>query len=462
MSVQDSKLPSLSRSLLMAAARPVDARARSRAVLHWLDWIGCVAAGARAPVSDAMRRLQLTPGMPCSTPSLLGMAQDAWHATLLDAGPANVEEMDDMHRQAILHPGPVIMPALAGLARQGALSTAQTLDAVVRGYEIMIRVGRAVGTRHYYFWHNTATAGVFGAAAACADALQLSPDQAVWALGNAGTKAAGLWQVRLEPVMSKQLHTAHAAWAGRTAASLAAAGFTGPERILEGDRGFFAAMCPGADIEAVSRTEKDWLIHETSFKPWPACRHTHATIDCVLAMREQGMGGPLRFDACEVESFSDALGICDNPQPRTRTEAKFSLQYCVAVAAAMGPLRPEFFDEAFFLRPDLVEAAKRVKLKPSAAIDDAYPDHYGARVTFHLRDGETRAHEVKDSLGDPERPMTAEALFDKARMLMAYGAVPEERAEEVIQAARSLLDAPPAALAAPFPKALLAPLFAFS
>jgi len=461
---------SLTRLLLEATRRPVDERARRRAVLHWLDWVGCVAAGSRAPVGQLLRGLCSPPGVP-GVPSLLGVAPDDWHATLLDAGPANVEEMDDMHRQAVLHPGPVVIPALAGLARRHGLPRDRLLDAVVRGYEIMIRVGRAVGPRHYFHWHNTATAGVFGAAAACADALHLSMDASVWALGNAGTQAAGLWQVRLEPVMSKQLHTAHAAWAGRSAAALAAAGFTGPQYILEGERGFFAAMCADADVDAVLRPDADWLIHQTSFKPWPACRHTHATIDCVLALAEAAGGAPLRFSQARVETFGDAATICDNPQPATRTEAKFSLQYCVAAAAALGALQPEFFDEAYLRRPDLLRDAGRVTVQATDGFTQAYPDHYGARVTLVLEDGRTVSHVVRDSLGDPERPMPVEALFDKARALMTYGGVGEGRAQLVLDAAVAMLgdgwgdgrdDGFGGVLgigSAPFPAALLAPLF---
>ena len=427
-------------------------------MLHWLDWIGCVAAGARSPVGQVLRELCVEPGA-SGTPSLLGTAPDDWHATLLDAGPANVEEMDDMHRQAILHPGPVVIPAVAGLARRHGWPRDRVLDAVVRGYEIMIRVGRAVGPRHYFYWHNTATAGVFGAAAACADGLVLPLDAAVWALGNAGTQAAGLWQVRLEPVMSKQLHTAHAAWAGRSAAALAAAGFTGPERILEGERGFFAAMCPGADIQAVTRPEADWLIHQTSFKPWPACRHTHATIDCVLALLEQAGGAPLRFKQARVQSFGDAAAICNNPRPATRTEAKFSLQYCVAATAALGPLQPEFFDDAYFRRTDLVHDASRVEVEALDEFTRAYPEHYGARVTLVLEDGRIVSHAVRDSLGDPERPVSIDALFGKARSLMAYGGVDEARAQRVLGAAAARLRNDPSDGAQAFPAALLDPLF---
>lgn len=446
--------PSMTAALVAAARRPVDARSRRRAVLHWLDWIGCVAGGARAPVGETLRRMQPAAG---AFTSLLGPATDEWQALLFDAACANVEEMDDMHRQAILHPGPVVVSALAGLARQG-LPTDRILDAVVRGYETMIRIGRSVGPHHYFHWHNTATAGAFGAAAACADAVELTLEQAVWALGNAGTQASGLWQVRLEPVMSKQLHTAHAAWVGRSAAKLAAHGFTGPARILEGERGFFAAMCADGKPEAVLRPNGDWLIQETSFKPWPACRHTHATIDCVLALREAA-GGPLAFDDCEVASFRDALAICDNPRPCTRTEAKFSLQYCVAAAALFGPLRPEHFDEAQFTRPDLLAAAARVRLQPAPDLDATYPDHYGARVTLQLADGTRRTHAVADSLGDPERPMDEAAVLAKARALMDYGGVALARSDEVLDAASFLLEASPQMLAQPFPPGLLRPLF---
>jgi 2-methylcitrate dehydratase PrpD len=431
-------------------------------VLHWLDWIGCVAAAAQSPVARVLCAWEMKPGAPRGFAALLGMAQDDFQAVLMDAGPANVEEMDDLHRQAILHPGPVVIPALASLARNQPLETGRVLDALVRGYEAMIRIGRAVGRRHYFYWHNTATAGAFGAAAACADVLALSLEQSVWALGNAGTQAAGLWQVRLEPVMSKQLHTAHAAWAGMTAASLAAAGFSGPARILEGERGFFAAMCEGADLSGVAQEEDDWLIHQTSFKPWPACRHTHATIDCVLALREQLGGAPLRFSECTVETFGDALAICNNADPDTRTEAKFSLQYCVAAAAQFGALRPAHFDPGCLERSDLRTALRRVALQQAPDIDALYPAHYGARVAMTLADGRTVTHHVQDSLGDPERALTPQAVIDKAINLMRYGGVPEARASQVVDAVKALLGdeaGETARMQAPFPAALLAPLF---
>lgn len=453
---------SLSEQLVAIHRRPVDIRARRRAAWHWLDWIGCVAAGARAPAAQALLRWRPLGSQARGTPGWPALCGPAWtdmQAVALDAGAANIEEMDDMHREAILHPGPVVLPVVAHVARHAPLGTAAALDAVVRGYETTVRIGRALGPAHYAMWHNTATAGVFGAAAAAADALGLTDAQTVWALGNAGTQAAGLWQVRLEPVMSKQLHTGHAAWAGLSAAGLAQAGFTGPRHILEGEKGFFAAMCSDGRPAQVVEEAADWLIHATSFKPWPACRHTHATIDCMRVLRERLGGQPLEFVDAVVETFSDAVQMCNTVCPQTRTEAKFSLQYAVAATARWGVLEPAHFDDRHFTDATLRAAAARVRLHATPAFTKAYPAHYGARVVVTLADGSTHAAQVADSLGDPERPMADAELLEKARQLMAYGGVAAGRAQAVLEAARALQSGSAADSTAPFPKALLDPLF---
>lgn len=392
-------------------------------------------------------------------PALAGHACTDMQAVWLDAGLANIQEMDDMHREAILHPGPVVLPAVAHVARHRGLDTQQALDAVVRGYEAMVRVGRALGPAHYARWHNTATAGVFGAAVAAADALGLSDEQMVWALGNAGTQAAGLWQVRMEPVMSKQLHTGHAAWAGLSAASLAQVGFTGPRHILEGEKGFFAAMCPDGMPERVLESAQDWMIHGTSFKPWPACRHTHAVIDCVLVLRERLGALAMDYTDAIVEGFGDAIRICDQPRPQTLTEAKFSLQYAVAAAARWGPLLPEHFDAKAWGDPTMQAAAARVQLRIGAALSDAYPAHYGARVTLRFADGSTQSAQVTDSLGDPERPMSEEQILTKARNLMDYGGVASTRMQAVLDAALTLQDQLGKGISSPVPGVFLDPLY---
>lgn len=376
---------SVTERLAQHLQRPVNMAARDRARLHLLDWMGCVAGARNGPVGDAERQM----GQPAPL-----------RAALL----GNVLEMDDVHRAAIIHPGPVIWPTVLGDADQGMTAM---LDAAVRGYEATIAIGATFDAAHYRYWHNTTTAGVFGAAAATASLFGLDAAQTTSALGLAGSVSGGLWQMRHEAVMAKQWHIAHALQTGASAAYHAANGVTGPRFILEGPQGLYAATCTAPKPMQLGR---GWRIDEVSFKPWGACRHAHPAIDAALALRARGtLELPVR-----VETFADALAFCDRPDPRTPHEAKFSLQHAVAVVVARGvPTLADF-------EPDAIAALAAIRAKVSVAEDPAitarYPDHFGATVRA---DGDHAA--LIDTLGDPERPLSRDGVIEKVRALFAWG-----------------------------------------
>ncbi len=123
----------------------------------------------------------------------------------------------------------------------------------------------------------------------------------VWALGNAGTQASGLWEFNADGAMSKHLHAGRAAANGVLSALLAERGFTGAPSILEGDRGFFRATAPDADPGEVVLGLGDsspLKIHGVSLKPHASCRHTHAAIDCALELRPRS--GSQTIESIEV------------------------------------------------------------------------------------------------------------------------------------------------------------------
>ena len=280
-----------------------------------------------------------------------------------------------------------------------------------------------MGPGHYRQFHPTATCGPFAAAAAAASLLNLTQDQTVHALGNAGTQAGGVWQCRAEPVMTKQLHTARAAAQGLEAAGLAALGLTGPRHILEGPLGVFAGMAPDARPDRVlAEPDAPWLIHATSFKPWPACRHCHPAIDAALALRDRAP--PDAVATIEVASYADALTFCDRAEPRTTLEARFSLQHAVAVALAEGKPALHHFDPVAF--PRFAALRARITAREEARFTAAYPARFGAAVTITLHDGMTHTVNIPDALGDPENPLPEADLLAKARMLMASAGVDAE------------------------------------
>ena len=431
-----SLAPSLLQGLVDIVRRPVSADIRPRVALHVLDWIGCAALGARSPSGLAMADYGSCLGLGPSHAIGVGKLE-ASAAAFINGAYGNVLEMDDIHRSSILHPGPVVIPAGLAVALREQCTGEDFLDALVRGYEAMIRIGRSVGPGHYRHWHNTSTCGPFGAAAAAGAVLELSSEQMLWALGNAGTQASGPWQCRLEGTMSKQLHTARAAQAGVTAAELARCGFTGPTWMLEGPLGFYAAMCPGPVPENVlADAAAPWLIEQTSFKPWPACRHTHAAIDALLSLR--GNIEAAQVEAITVRTFGDAVGMCDNRSPLTTLEAKFSLQHCAAIVLLDGPPRLEGFEPAALHREDVVACRQKVTLQVAEPFASAYPNHFGASVSIRLVGGREVSAQADDALGDPENAMNAEAVEAKARMLMHAAGVARQQVEAIILAARAL------------------------
>lgn len=387
--VEHSLIEQLAQHLL----RPVNMATRARARLHLLDWMGCVAGARRSEVAVALGGVQ---GGALVTSAFLG----------------NVLEMDDVHRAALLHPGPVIWPAaLSSLSD----SMDDMLAAAVRGYEAMIAVGASFDTHHYAQYHPTATAGVIAAAACEASSASSDPLIIANAMALAASVSGGLWQTRHSTNMAKQWHVANAVETGRSAAGFALSGITGPLDILEGVQGLYAATCRNPTPMAFN---EGWRIDEVSFKPWGACRHAHPAIDAALALRARGtLAGPI-----DVETYADALTFCDRPDPTTPHQAKFSLQHAVADVAARGvPTLADFEPDAIAA---LADARAQVRVREGAAITARYPAHFGATVRA-CGDDET----LVDTLGDPERPLSGDGVIDKARALFAWGQLCPEQAD---------------------------------
>jgi 2-methylcitrate dehydratase PrpD len=434
--MDDVRGTGLSRGLVGLLQRPIGAADRRRAALHVLDWVGCAAAGAMTPPGIAMIAYGRTmPVGRCRTVG--GSSLSSRDAALVNGAMGNVLEMDDFYRAAIVHPGPVVVPAALAIAEEIDASADALLDAVIRGFEAMIRVGRSVGPAHYKYFHNTATCGVFGSAIAAGSLLGLDEDRMVHAIGNAGTQASGLWQCRLEDCMSKQLHNGRAAQSGLTAAQLAGHGFTGARLILEGALGFFRGMCPDGSPETLLKEpDEPWLIHGTSFKPWPACRHTHAAIDAALTLRSRILLQDIR--TVVIETYRDAIALCDNPRPRTPVEMKFSLQHACAVVLLRGRPVLEHFDTRANEDADVAALRAKVRVVASDRYTRIYPAHLGTSVQIELRSGQSVRHEVTDPLGDPENPLTTEDLCEKARTLLASAGYSSVAAAGVIGAALAL------------------------
>lgn len=419
-------------ALVALCRRPKTDADRARAARHVLDWLGCIAAAGSSPAACAAARYLGVSGLrQAASPDL--PAEDA---AFLSGALGNLLEMDDLHRASLLHVGDVVCPAALALALRRPVPPAMMLDAVISGYEAAIRIGIAASASGYAPWYNSATCGVFGAAMASADLLELSDAAAADALAQAGMGAAGLWQCRLDPGTGKQLATAHAARNGVAAAQLAEAGFTGPARIFEGEIGFFATYYPNADIARVTAPEPDgFKIYEVSFKPWPACRHTHSAI---AAARALPSGAP---QAVTVATYGAAISFCDTPTPETAHDARFSLQHCVAVALLRGAPALADFEQAARSDPGIAELRSRVRLREDPEFTHAFPARMAARVEITDANGQTHIAECLHAPGDPEDPLSDADLRAKALHNLRHGGATPSAATDLISACQDLPEA---------------------
>src|SRR6185295_14972170 len=219
---------------------------RARLKLLMLDSLGCALFGAGLEWSRILRRS--LSAVDTSRGSILwGTAEQlsAPHAALVNGTAVQGFELDDVHRQGVLHVGAVTLPALFATVETmadrnaGTFSGRDLLRSAVAGYEVGPRVGMCMGQEHIgQGWHSGATVGVFSAAAGASAALGLSTEQTVHALGIAGTQSAGLMAAQYG-AMVKRMHAGRSAQSGLYAALLAGAGFTGITDVFENPYGGF-------------------------------------------------------------------------------------------------------------------------------------------------------------------------------------------------------------------------------
>lgn len=409
---------------------------REAARLLVLDWLGSALAGLGTDTGRIF--LEYARQQPAGRVTLLGLdeGRSVEVAALCNGAVSHIVEMDDVERASVTHPGAVVVPAALAMAERTGASGRDLLCAVVAGYEIMVRVGAALGPEHYYHFHNTATAGAFGAAAAAGWLLNLDRERLVWALGNAGTQAAGLWQFNEEGALTKPLHPGRAAANGVLAATLSRLGLTGARHIMEGERGFFAGLAPRGEplkvVEHLGEPGESLRVHAISIKPHASCRHTHAPIDAAIALHAQ-LASVDDIETVSVDTYRAALTLCDKPDPHSAPDAKFSLQYCVATALRHGRVGLTQFDPAALSDPTVRALLGRVSVTVDPAREAAYPATWSAGVTVRLRDGRTVQATQERPKGDPENPLSAAELTDKFRQLAAYGSLDASQTGQALQ-----------------------------
>lgn len=397
-------------------ARPISDRDREVAALFLLDALASAYAGSATSVGKKFRKWAASND------------RSARSKAFLLGSLTHITETDDLHRGSVTHPGCIVVPVVLALAEQRGASDREVLDAMIKGFEAVCRVGMSVGPAHYKIWHNTATCGPFGSAMAAACLLGLSEEQTVDALGNAGTQSSGLWQFLESGAMSKHLHAGRGSESGLLAAELAAFDVTGAADILEGKQGFYAGMCKDPDPSQLTiPATSSWQVHNASIKPWPSCRHTHPVIDASLELYQK-LGNSIVRNV-SIETYQAAIDICHRPTAINQYQAKFSLQHCAAFALTRGKVDLASFDEQ--ARQDVASLSEKVDVACGEPYKSNYPLAWGASVTAFTEDNREISVQRTECKGDPELPLSPAEMVEKATGLLASSGLSPAQASAI-------------------------------
>jgi 2-methylcitrate dehydratase len=399
--------------------------AKRRLIDSFATAVGAMPSDAFAIARQCALKVQSTPGA-----TLLGGGQSSveW-ATFVNGLLIRYLDFNDTYlSKEPAHPSDNLAPVLAVGEAVGA-SGRDVLTAAVLAYEIQCRLCDACSLRKQGVDH--VTYGAISSAITACKLMRLDATKTAHAIGLAGVCNVALRQTRSgELSMWKGCAFANAARNGVFAATLAAAGMTGPAPIFEGDLGFmklltreaFAVAPMGAEYDA----DQPFMINRTYIKFWPAEYHSQSAIDAALRLRQQ-IGDVRQIKSVDIYTFEASYNIigkyAEAWAPKTRETADHSLPYCTAVALLDGEVTLRQFDPERFTAPDILELLTKVKVHLDDALTHRYPRGIPNRVVVTLHDGRQFTTEIEFPRGHAGNPMTDSEVEAKFRALVepTYG-----------------------------------------
>lgn len=409
-----------------------------RIKLSVLDSIGCCLFGATLPWTRKVADLAMSEGAR-PVVSLMGMGKKSSLslAALVNGTAGHAFELDDIHKESIIHMGSLATPVAFGFAEeQGSATGSDVITAMVVGYEVGARVGNAA-TMSLFFrgFHPQGTSGVFASAATAGWMLGLDANQFQHALGIAGSQAGGLMAAQ-EGAMVKRFHSGRAAQSGVYSALLARAGFTGIQDVLEAPYGGFLT-CYSDEPNAARLTAglgSAWETLNVGYKPHASVTSIHTALDGLAdIMRENGLNAddinrveaglsPMTHVHCAWEY--KAQGV---------TAAQMNLFFGLAVIALDGMAFTEQYRESRLNDPGILDFIKRISAYVDPKIEAmGAPFRHAARMKVTTKSGRSYEKLLLHRRGSPENPLKPGDIEYKFRHVVSP-CLPKSHIEKVIK-----------------------------
>src|SRR6202521_1664129 len=419
-----------------------------------LDGLGLALAGSKAQTGALCRQYLQKIGVCNGKSTIVGSARKTSprFAAFVNGVSIHADDFDDTQLAVakdrvyglLVHPTVPVLPAVLALAEQGAVSGKQLTLAYHLGVEVECKIAEAISPRHYQDgFHSTGTCGPFGSAAACAKLLRFEPSKILNTFGLAASLSGGLRENF--GTMTKPFQAGHAAESGLQSAELAALGWTAAEQILEADRGFFHAFGGSYDPAAImDHLGKPWtfLSPGVSLKPYPSGSLAHPAMTELARLIETNNIQAAQVEKVDVGANHNMTTTLLRHQPKTGLEAKFSMEFCMAILLLERKAGLGEFSDKVVQRADVQEMIRKINFYVDPEAESAGYDKMTSLLKIHLKDGRVITGRADFGKGSPANPMTFEEAAAKFRGCAEFADWPSIKTEKIIAFVRALDAAP--------------------
>lgn len=426
-----------------------------RAKELFLDTLGVTVAGVGTPSAEGVREyVSLEGGGQLATVLGTELRTTPSLAALANGTSAHAWDYDDTAMGMLTHASGSLVNALLAMGEPRECSGREFLEAYVVGFEALYRMSVGIHPDDYLQgFHPTGLLGTIGSTACCAKLLKLSPSQTACAIGIACSMTSGL---RCNHgTYTKALHAGLAARNAVTAVSLAAAGFTAHQEVLDdiypGIGGFCSAYIGGQkprfdEIERALAATGGFRLMDpgVGIKLSPTGTMTLAVIPCVMRLVKEH---DIQPDQVEVIDYACTVlqeVIAPFDDPKTPAEAMYSLTHSVAAPIVYRKAGIREFSEGAVSDPQMADMRRRVHHFVDPELDaltatDIW-DVPACRVTIRLKDGRSYSGSQRRPDAYPGgTPLSWDGLMEKFTECVTMH-LPQERVNRCADLVKSLED----------------------
>ncbi|MEO9335908.1 MmgE/PrpD family protein [Mesorhizobium sp. SB112] len=340
----------------------------------------------------------------------------------------------------LTHPTAPALPAAFAVSELVGASGKDFMLAYHLGVEVECKIAEAIAPRHYQTgFHATATCGTFAAASAAAKLLGFDVETTQRALSLAGSQSAGLRENF--GTMTKPFHAGRSSESGVAAAQFASYGWTAAARILEAPRGFFSAAGGGYDSSAIyGKLGAPWTFASpgVSIKPHPSGSLTHPGMTEMLRLiKEHGIKAE-DVKHVRIGTNSNMPNALIHHRPKDELQAKFSMEFCMAILLLDGRAGLNEFTDAAVEREDVKAMIEKVDFVIDDEAEAAGYHLMTTLIDIELADGSKISGRADFGKGSPAFPMSYEEVAGKFRENAEFAGMSRSRADEIVELVRGL------------------------